>query len=154
MTSAEPAGRIVVGVDGDLESAAALRWALKEGVRSAASVEVVHCYPPRGATFVGAGTEHERKAAAGRLLETVVQAALLEMPEKPAVLPASLPGPPRTVLVERSEGALLLVIGVHEGTDLHDFVLGRTGGACVRHARCPTVIVGLDQQVMRHPVTD
>src|SRR4029453_6618698 len=53
---AEPArGRIVVGVDDSDQAAAALRWALAEGVLRQATVEVVHSWsPPMSAMPFGA----------------------------------------------------------------------------------------------------
>src|SRR4029453_14176306 len=48
-------GRIVVGIDDSDQAAAALRWALAEGVLRQATVEVVHSWsPPLSALPFGA----------------------------------------------------------------------------------------------------
>ena len=142
--------RIVVGLDGSAESLAALRWALNEAVTTEAMVEVVHCYLPQTLTDFGFSTPHELHTASAIMLANEVAAALLEMPQQPDVQRSSLPGSPARVLLEQSKDALLLVLGVHGQTALRDLILGRVASACLRHATCPVVIVGLDQSVVRH----
>ncbi len=148
---------IVVGIDGSLESLAALRWALKEAVTVNAGVDAVHCYLPQTLTDFSIGKPHELHTASAIMLENEVSAALLEMPEAPEVRQSPMVGSPAKVLLEKARGASLLVLGVHGRTVLRDLILGRVGQACLRHAPCPVVIVGLDQSVVRHetpsPVT-
>ena len=146
---AEPVrGRIVVGVDDSEQAAAALRWALAEGVLRQATVEVVHAWsPPRSAMPFGAtlqlrAHEGEIDAAARASVDELVDAALAEMDESPPeVLRTILPGGAALTLVEVAESADLLVVGSHGRTGLSRLVLGSVAMACVQHAPCPVVVV-------------
>lgn len=145
---------VVVGIDGSLESLAALRWALKEAVLMDAVVDVVHCYLPQTLTEFSVGKPHELHTGSAIMLENEVSAALGEMPEAPSeVRRSSMVGSPAKVLLEKAGGASLLVLGVHGRTALRDLILGRVGQACLRHAPCPVVIVGLDNSIVRHETT-
>ena len=141
---------VVVGIDGSAESLAALRWALKEAVTLDAAVDVVHCYLPQTLTDLGFSTPHELHTSSVIMVENEVSAALAEMPEQPEVKRSSMLGGPAKALVERADGASLLVLGVHGHTALRDLILGRVAQACLRHATCPVVVVDLDQHVVRY----
>jgi nucleotide-binding universal stress UspA family protein len=141
-------GRIVVGVDDSEQAAAALRWALAEGVLRQATVEVVHAWSepmaalPFGATLHMRAHEGEIDAVARASVDEVVDAALAEMEEQPPeVLRTILPGGPALTLVEVAESADLLVVGSHGRTGLSRMVLGSVAMACVQHAPCPVVVV-------------
>ncbi|HEX5365908.1 MAG TPA: universal stress protein [Acidimicrobiales bacterium] len=147
-------GRILVGLDDSDQAAAALRWALVEGVLRQTTVEVVHAWSPPlsalpfGATLVIPVDESEIDAAARASVDEIVDAALAEMDEAPPeVLRTVLPGSPSATLVELSEGADLLVMGSHGRTGLRRMVLGSVAMACVNHASCPVVVV-------RHPESE
>src|ERR671916_3493929 len=77
-------GRIVVGVDDSEQAAAALRWALDEGVLRQATVEVVHSWSPPvsalpfGATLVIPVDEAAVDAAARSSVDELVETALAE----------------------------------------------------------------------------
>jgi nucleotide-binding universal stress UspA family protein len=147
----EPAttdGRVVVGVDDSEQAAAALRWALAEGVLRQAPVEVVHAWQPPlsalpfGATLVIPVDEAAIDETARAAVDELVDAALGEMDDKPPeVLRTVLPGGPATTLVEVAEGAAMLVVGSHGRTGLSRLVLGSVAMACVNHATCPVVII-------------
>ena len=141
---------VVVGFDGSPESSAALRWASKQAVEMSAPVEVVHCYRPGSLTDLGFGSPRESAAASAVVVADAVSAALEEMPVVPEVIRSSVAGSPAEVLVERTGSAALLVLGVHRQTELGDLILGRVGRECLRRARCPVVVVGLDQSAVRH----
>ncbi|MGH9230018.1 MAG: universal stress protein [Acidimicrobiales bacterium] len=159
-------GRIVVGVDDSEQAAAALRWALEEGVLRQATVEVVHAWSPPvsalpfGATFRIPVDEGEIDSAARASVDEVVDAALAEMDERPPeVLRTILPGGAAMTLIDVSAGgrrdqgvaggcragvgetADLLVVGSHGRTGLSRLVLGSVAMACVQHAPCPVVVV-------------
>jgi nucleotide-binding universal stress UspA family protein len=143
-----PTGRIVVGVDDSEQAAAALRWALAEGVLRQASVEVVHSWTPPvsalpfGATLVIPVDEAAVDAAARTSVEELVDKALAEIDgPRPPVQVTILPGGPSTTLVEVSEGADMLVVGSHGRTGLSRLMLGSVAMACVNHASCPVVVV-------------
>jgi nucleotide-binding universal stress UspA family protein len=146
---AEPErGRIVVGVDDSEQAAAALRWALAEGVLRQATVEVVHSWSPPmsampfGATLRLRAHEGEIDAVARESVDEIVDGALAEMDDQPPeVLRTILPGAPALTLVEVAEGADLLVVGSHGRTGLSRLVVGSVAMACVQHAPCPVVVI-------------
>ena len=140
----QTAGRIVVGLDDSEQAAAALRWALAEGVLRQATVEVVHSWSPPlsalpfGATLVIPVDESAIDSAAR------ASVALAEMDEQPPeVLRTILPGGASTTLVEVAEGADMVVVGSHGRTGLSRLVLGSVAMAVVNHAPCPVVVVRL-----------
>jgi nucleotide-binding universal stress UspA family protein len=143
-------GRIVVGLDDSDQAAAALRWALAEGVLRQATVEVVHSWSPPlsalpfGATLVIPVDESAIDSAARASVDEIVDAALAEMDEQPPeVLRTILPGGASITLVEVAEGADMVVVGSHGRTGLSRLVLGSVAMAVVNHAPCPVVVVRL-----------
>jgi nucleotide-binding universal stress UspA family protein len=140
--------RIVVGVDDSEQAAAALRWALAEGVLRQATVEVVHAWSPPmsalpfGATLHLRAHEGEIDAVARASVDEIVDAALAEMDDQPPeVLRTILPGGAALTLIEVAESADLLVVGSHGRTGLSRLVVGSVAMACVQHAACPVVVV-------------
>jgi nucleotide-binding universal stress UspA family protein len=140
--------RIVVGVDDSEQAAAALRWALAEGVLRQATVEVVHAWSPPmsalpfGATLHLRAHEGEIDAVARASVDEIVDAALAEMDDQPPeVLRTILPGGAALTLIEVAESADLLVVGSHGRTGLSRLVVGSVAMACVQHAPCPVVVV-------------
>jgi len=141
-------GRIVVGIDDSEQAAAALRWALAEGVIRQASVEVVHSWSPPlsalpfGATLVIPVDEAAIDSAARASVDDLVDTALAEMDEQPPEVQRTvLPGGPSVTLVEVSEDADMLVVGSHGRSGLSRLMLGSVAMACVNHASCPVVVV-------------
>jgi nucleotide-binding universal stress UspA family protein len=151
---AEPVrGRIVVGIDDSDQAAAALRWALAEGVLRQATVEVVHSWSPPmsampfGATLRLRAHEGEIDAVARESVVKIVDAALAEMDDQPPeVLRTILPGAPALTLVEVAEAADLLVVGSHGRTGLSRLVVGSVAMACVQHAPCPVVVIRMPSE--------
>ena len=106
-------GRIVVGVDGTSVSAAAVRWAVREARLRQASVHLVFAcernghapYAPRLAE-----PQLDEGLAARTALRAAKRLASTALP--PGRLSAELAdGPPAKVLIDRSTGAELLVLG-------------------------------------------
>ena len=144
----QTAGRIVVGLDDSEQAAAALRWALAEGVLRQATVERfaagAGAILPFGATLVIPVDVSAIDSAARASVDEIVDAALAEMDEQPPeVLRTILPGGASTTLVEVAEGADMVVVGSHGRTGLSRLVLGSVAMAVVNHAPCPVVVVRL-----------
>jgi nucleotide-binding universal stress UspA family protein len=146
----QTARRIVVGLDDSDQAAAALRWALAEGVLRNATVEVVHAWTPPlsalpfGATLVIPVDEAAIDSAARASVDAIVDKALGQMDEAPhEVLRTILPGGAATTLVEVAEGADMIVVGSHGRSGLSRIVLGSVAMAVVNHAPCPVVVVRL-----------
>lgn len=142
-------GRIVVGVDGTSASAAAVSWAVEEARLRQASVHLVVAH------------DHDRNSHApyaDRLGEpqpeadSVTGTALLtaERQASKALRPDRLSseladGSPAKILIDRSSGAELLVLGraYPEGLSAsHELApMGPVARACLHGAACPVVVV-------------
>lgn len=139
----QPAGRIVVGVDGSAESLAALRWAATEAMARHACLEVVAVWTLTGAAAI-------EDLPAGESIETALQTAAREMvdravhelgrPELRSKVIVS-PGAPASVLIEQAEGADMLVVGTRGIGRVREALFGSVGHACAHQAHEPVVIV-------------
>jgi nucleotide-binding universal stress UspA family protein len=140
-------GRIVVGVDGSVESRAALEWAVRQAGARGARIEAVHVYQPvADVTFAFGGypavnpvDRDDARAVAEQSL-TKVLADLPGDVTVDTVLVAD--GSPSRTLTDIADGAAMLVVGAHHRSGL-GLLLGSTAGSCVRHATCPVVVVPL-----------
>lgn len=138
--------RIVVGVDGSAESAAALRWACREAGLRGAEVHAVCAWE------VPCKASYAVPSQAGSPEDGDFDALWRK------VLPDRMPGVPvRTevavglaarVLLQRCEGADMLVLGTacHEAGTAGS---GRSAGpvirACLRRSPCPVVVISAAQ---------
>ena len=135
------ARRIVVGVDGSVESATALRWACREASLRGAEVLAVHareapCHP--AATYA---------VSTPAQLDDVDVDVMWR-----AVLPEHAPGVPvRTevvdglaarVLLQRCMGADMLVLGTASDVPGALRSAGPVIRACLRRSPCPVVVIG------------
>lgn len=120
---------ILAGVDGSAASVTALRWAAAEAVRLDLSVDALFGAPKKR------GEPLDPQVLLTASVDTAVPAA---SPERHRVSPQVVVGEPADVLIERSSGAFLLVLGRSHGRDpLHTSTMSR----CLRHARCPVAVV-------------
>lgn len=138
MTSGRP--RIVVGIAGSPASDAALRWAVEHAAAVGADVEAVAVWQSRFA-FADPAVPGGKNAAATivRRLPADVRAAArhggVELRGELAL------GHPSDVLVRRSRGALMLVLGNGRRGGLATLLRGSVAGRCARAAGCPVVLV-------------
>jgi nucleotide-binding universal stress UspA family protein len=138
---------IVVGVDGSSGSKAALRWALAEARLRQTRVEAVYAwslpYPAIGSVWAP-GVDEETLASlherAEQLLDQTVSAVADEAAEV-EVTRSAIEGPAGAVLVEKSEGAELLVVGSRGLGGFRELLLGSVSHQCAQHAHCPVVII-------------
>ena len=142
-------GRIVVGVDGTEASAAAVRWAAREGRLRRASVHLlfVHDNDQSGrAPYAGSSAAPRPDAdnAAGRAQLAAAEQQARTLP--PGWLSSELAdGSPARVLIDQSAGAVLLVLGTagladHSKGEMLPAV-GPVARACLHGAACPVVVV-------------
>jgi len=136
---------IVVGVDGSEPSRRALRWAARQATLTGAGLNVVTTwefpatygwappYPP------GFDPEGDTRRAAQQTVDEVLGAS----PGVPVELTV-VEGHPAPVLVEKSEGAELVVVGSRGHGAFAGLLLGSVSEHCAAHALCPVVVV-------RHP---
>jgi nucleotide-binding universal stress UspA family protein len=143
----EPAGpRVVAGVDCSAGSKAALLFALADAARRGVPVEAASAYRPPDywLDFYAVGTEESDSVRAAALdrLRTFVAEVLQErgQPAPPVSVYVGM-GSPAEVLLRRSHGADLLVVGSRGHGGLGAVLLGSTSMQCTHHATCPVTVV-------------
>ena len=142
-------GRIVVGVDGTTASAAAVRWAAREGRLRRASVHLLYVqdsdqsgHAPYARAPGASRPAEDNAAGTARLAAAEQQAGTLP----PGCLSSELAeGSPARVLIDQSAGAELLVLGTAEHASQSASEgppdVGPVARACLHAAACPVVIV-------------
>lgn len=144
--------RVVVGVDGSPGSRAALAHALVAAARRGADVEVVSSYEVELAYLGGVPLDVPDATAIADDLRTRVGAMVTEVLDELSA--SSAPGardvdvsltvsrePAAHALLERSEGAALLVVGSRGRGVMRSALLGSVALHCATHAPCPVVVV-------------
>ncbi|MDH6574689.1 universal stress protein [Kitasatospora sp. MAP5-34] len=139
------ARRIVVGVDGSPSSKQALRWAVGQARLTGAVVEAVICWLfPTMYGRAPMSVDRELGHVAGKVLAQAVDETVGDDP--PAeIRESAVLGNAAEVLLERSHGAELLVVGSRGHGGFAGALLGSVGQHCVQHAHCPVVVVRDDQ---------
>lgn len=143
---AAAAASIVVGHDGSAQSDHALATALELARALSASVLVVRAWSidtaPRGTIFHDgyAASFAEITAAVGERLRTETAGIVAEHPGCRVDFRAAL-GQPAEVLLEASAQARMLVVGSCGLGGFAGLLLGSVSEQCVRHARCPVLVV-------------
>jgi nucleotide-binding universal stress UspA family protein len=141
-------GRIVVGVDGTSASAAAVRWAVGEARLRQASVHLVFAYDRERDSHAPYAARLEPQPDEGRAARMALLAA--ERRARKALPPRRLSaelanGSPSKVLIDRSAGAELLVLGSAYPQDWSAgqalAPMGPVARACLHSAACPVVVV-------------
>lgn len=143
---------IVVGLDGSRSAAAALQWAAEQSRVSGSPLRVVHAWRLR-AIEVSAATAEFWETAQADARAQATRWVLDTLGGHAAEVRWTLDiaeGPPGPVLVGRSRGAQLLVLGTRESTGLKRAVLGSVSHYCLSHAEVPVVAVPTPQ-VLRIP---
>ena len=147
------AGRIVVGVDGTEESAAALRWAMEEAALREAEVEAVHAWSytplaaPADAGLVPLGwTEGTEAVVAVReAAERVVREQVRGIAGDDGRISITVvQGEAAHALIEAAEGADLLVVGNRGRGAFAQALFGSTSARVSDKAHCPVVVVRHD----------
>jgi nucleotide-binding universal stress UspA family protein len=144
--------RIVVGVDGSAESAAAFRWACREASLRGAEVHAVHvreakCYSLASYAVSAAGgsegSEDEADVDIAELRCSVVpdQTSSLGVQVRTEVVD----GLAARVLLNRCAGADMLVLGTASDTSGALRSAGPVIRACLRRAPCPVVVISAAQ---------
>ncbi len=138
---------IIAGVDGSEESRTALHWAYEEAAHHGASLTVVMTWhppalpqtPPYGALTEKDYESQPRLEALG-VLDGLVAGLEKRNPEVD-VRTAIEEGNPAKVLIERSKGADLMVVGSRGHGGFAGMLLGSVSHHLVSHAECPVVVV-------------
>lgn len=144
--------RIVVGVDGSVESVSALRWACREAALRAAEVHAVHVWEtPCHAVANYASASRSRAAPGDGEARSVLWRAVGLVDAAGVQVRAEVAeGLAARILLERACGADMLVLGARSRSDeLHP--AGPVLRACVRRAPCPVVVIGPDDSASMPP---
>lgn len=141
---------IVVGVDGSGESAAALRWALREGVARQVPVEVVHCWQRHSLRDLESGSPQDVSRGSARMLQEEVTAESSGIDPGSEVVRTSIHGRTAPALLHRTENAVLLVIGTHGHLAARHVLRGQVADICIKWGFCPVVVVDLDDHAVTY----
>jgi nucleotide-binding universal stress UspA family protein len=137
---------IVVGLDDSPAGHAALLWAAEQSWLTGVPLRVVHAWQMSAlaATAVTSGAGEYGEAAAADARARATRWVLDTLGGDAATVRWTLDiaeGAPGQVLVSRSVGARLLVLGTRDHTGLHRAVLGSVSHYCLSHAAAPLVAV-------------
>ena len=150
-----PAGRrIVVGVDGSAESAAALRWACREASLRGAEVHAVHvreanCHSL--ASYAAAVSPSAEDDSAEDDIEEMWRSVLHDQGGAAQVRTEVVEGLAPRVLLDRCADADMLVLGTASDVPGSSRSAGPVIRACLRRAPCPVVVISAaQQQIPRH----
>ncbi|MGO8967429.1 universal stress protein [Mycobacterium sp.] len=148
---------IIVGVDGSPASDAAVGWAAHDAVMRGVPLTLIHVQDPATRTWSQAKVLEEvagwQKAEGGGILANASKIAHDIANETSQItingeLLFSAPGP---ALVDRSEGAELIVVGTDGRGALTRGLLGSVSSGLVRHAGCPVAVIREGETQMPHP---
>jgi nucleotide-binding universal stress UspA family protein len=137
-------GRIVVGVDGSEPSLKALRWAGRQAVMTGSDLEAVIAWEMPGgygwAGLPGVPQDFDLDEPAARALAAAVDAAL-PPDQARTVSQTVVMGNPAQAVLDRGEGAELIVVGVRGHGTFRSTLLGSVSHTVTLHASCPVVVV-------------
>lgn len=143
----QPAGRIVVGLDGSPGSRAALRWAIRQAELTDSSVEAVIAWQfPAGAAGFGMAPVLPENLMVDyeELATKQLQSAIADTVDPTCRVPLTLTvreGAAAAALLDAADGADLLVVGSRGHGGFAGMLLGSVSQHCTRHARCPVAII-------------
>jgi nucleotide-binding universal stress UspA family protein len=132
--------RIVVGVDGSDGGDAALRWALAEAALRGATVDaMIVWHIPYVARDPAIGLVIDPAGEAAHAAELLDAATTGE--HDVVVNRVVAEGGAARALIDRAQGADLLVVGSRGRGGFTGLLLGSVSQQCVQHAPCPVVVV-------------
>jgi nucleotide-binding universal stress UspA family protein len=146
--------RLVVGVDGSIESVAALRWACREAALRGAEVHAVHvreehCHSLASYAAPAPSTAEDVTIDINDIARTV-QA---DTAPGVAVRVEQVDGLAARVLLDRCIGADMLVLGTSSDVPGAGRSAGPVIRACLRRASCPVVVISAAQDPMQRQET-
>ncbi|WP_166442053.1 universal stress protein [Nakamurella flava] len=152
-----PPGAVVVGIDDDSSSDAAMGWAAEEAERRDATLHLVHCFDlpamawqPEYRLYAGDLLDRARQSAADRLAvaEQQIRVARPGLP----VVASLVNGRAAQVLRSASDGARLTVVGHSPASRGSRVLLGSVSLSVVSRCPAPVVVVGPDSARRSGPV--
>jgi len=147
------ARRIVVGVDSSAESAAALRWACREASLRGAEVHAVHAVEAMCHSMASYAVPAH--VPGDDVNVDVMWQSVLPDPVPGVVVRTEIvEGLPARVLLDRSAGADMLVLGTASDTTDALRSAGPVIRACLRRAPCAVVVISAAQDPLPRPEAD
>jgi len=137
--------RIVVGVDGSVEAAKAIRFACDRASTTGEHVVAVHGYHAFNSSWVGLDVAFSqvvlrRMESAERFLAESLAGFASEFPGV-EIVPQAIPVPAAPLLVDCSAAASLVVVGSRGRDAFVDLLLGSVSQHVLQHAECPVAVV-------------
>jgi nucleotide-binding universal stress UspA family protein len=144
--------RIVVGVDGSVESVAALRWGCREASLRGAEVHAVHVREARCHSLPGyaAPAQSSQQGCDDFDLDELAGKVGAEFASDVEVKGEVIDGLAARVLLERCAGADMLVLGTASDTAGASRPAGPVIRACLRRAACPVVVISAERGSAHH----
>jgi nucleotide-binding universal stress UspA family protein len=136
--------RLVVGVDGSAESVAALRWACREAVLRGAVVHAVHVREEQChslASYAVPATSEPAEVS----IDDLVRSVWDDQVPAAEVRVEAADGLAARVLLDRCDGADMLVLGTSSDAPGALRSAGPVIRACLRRASCPVVVISAAQ---------
>lgn len=143
--------RVVVGVDGSIESVAALHWAFREASLRGAEVHAVHvreakCHSVASYAVPGLSAPDDVSID----IDDLVHSAQADLAPDVRVRIVQVDGLAARVLLERCAGADMLVLGTSSDVPGALRSAGPVIRACLRRAPCPVVVISAAQDPLQH----
>ena len=141
--------RVVVGVDGSAESAAALRWACREASLRGAEVHAVHVREANCHSLASYAVAASPNAEDDT--EEMWRSVLPDQSGTMQIRTEVVEGLAPRVLLDRCADADMLVLGTASDVPGSSRSAGPVIRACLRRAPCPVVVISAAQdQIPRH----
>jgi nucleotide-binding universal stress UspA family protein len=142
---------IIVGVDGSVESDAAVSWAAREASMRHEPVTLMHVVQPVALnwpispeqTTVAEWQEDNARHVIDHARDGL--SAVLDLPHPPDVRTEVLYSHPVDALVDASTQARMIVVGSHGRGAVGRLLWGSVSRGVVEHARCPVAVIHTDQ---------
>jgi nucleotide-binding universal stress UspA family protein len=137
--------RIVVGVDGSGHSLQALRWGARLAAMFGARVDAVAAWDfPAAYGWSAVPSDWDPEQDMRHVLDDSVRAVFGDQP--PAGLRREvLEGGAAKVLLDASQGAVMLVVGSRGHGGFAGLLLGSVSANVAEHASCPVLVIHGDQ---------
>lgn len=138
--------RVVVGVDGSDQSKQALRWAARIAQATGARIDAVAAWQfPVGYGWGAVPYDWSPGLDMEKVLTETVDAVFGD--RRPEDLRLAVhEGNPAKVLLEESQGALMVVVGSRGHGGFAGLLLGSVSASVAEHAPCPVLVIHGDSE--------
>lgn len=143
MTSATESGHphIVVGLDGSASSIAAMNWAAHQAELTGARLDAVTAWQwPSKYQWTRTPPDYDPAGDTQKSVDAVIDEVRSAYPSV-AIQSTVVEGNPARVLVEKSQGAELLVVGSRGHGEFPGMLLGSVSQHCATSAHCAVVVL-------------